>query len=96
MMSLEQAGAPLPGSVPVRSSWTGVITDRLSRLLRGAARPQTRTLRQVEALHLGPKRTLYLVECDGQRFLLAAGGDNVSAPVPVYASSQAQVQEGTR
>ena len=37
-------------------------------------------LRHVETLSLGPKRSVHLVECEGQRFLVA---DGMSAPVPL-------------
>ncbi len=55
----------------------------LRALVSSAARPQTRLLRHVETLSLGQKRSLYLVECDGERFLISAGNDSLSAPVPI-------------
>lgn len=41
---------------------------------------QQKTLRHVETLSLGAKRNVYLMECDGQRFLVA---DGLSTPVPL-------------
>lgn len=43
-------------------------------------RTQKRVLRHVETLSLGTKRAVFLIECDGQRFLLA---DGMSSPVPL-------------
>lgn len=67
-------------SNPLRSN---SIMHRLAALLCVRKQPQTRLLKQVESLQLGPKRAVYLVECDGMRFLIAAGGDSMSAPVPL-------------
>jgi hypothetical protein len=58
------------------------LGERLAALLRGAKNSGTPALRHVETLSLGPRRSLYLVECDGERFLIAAG-EGLSAPVPL-------------
>lgn len=58
------------------------LGERLAALLRGSRSTGIRALRHVETLSLGPKRSLYLVECDGERFLVAAG-EGLSAPVPL-------------
>ena len=59
------------------------LGERLAALLYGQRSNAPRVLRHVETLPLGPKRSLYLVECDGERFLVAAGGESLSAPVPL-------------
>lgn len=59
------------------------MVPRIVAFLRGRTQPQARLLRQVETMQLGPRRAVYLIECDGDRFLIAAGGDGVSAPVPL-------------
>ena len=59
------------------------ILERLAAMLRGATGQQSRTLRCVEALQLGPKRTLYLVECDGQRFLAGGGSEGIHTLQPI-------------
>ena len=51
------------------------ILERLAAMLRGAT--------CVEALQLGPKRTLYLVECDGQRFLAGGGSEGIHTLQPI-------------
>lgn len=54
--------------------------------LRSFAKSLTKTrshqklLRHVETLSVGPKRSVHLMECEGQRFLVA---DGMSAPVPL-------------
>lgn len=45
-----------------------------------ATRAQQRSLRHVETLSLGAKQKIHLLECEGQRFLVA---DGLSAPVPL-------------
>jgi hypothetical protein len=42
-------------------------------------------MRHVETLHLGRKRSLLLVECEGGRYLITASGDSLSAPVGMLA-----------
>ncbi len=59
------------------------LGERLASLLRSSNRMETRALRHVETLALGPKHSIYLVECDGERFLVAAGAEGLSAPVPL-------------
>ena len=68
--------------VPIDASPKG-LGQRLATLLRGSKGSAARALRHVETLPLGPKRSLYLVECDGERFLVAAGAEGLSAPVPL-------------
>jgi hypothetical protein len=56
---------------------------KLATLLRGSKVSGKRNLHHLETLSLGPKRSVYLVECEGERFLIAAGGEHLSAPVPL-------------
>jgi flagellar biogenesis protein FliO len=42
-----------------------------------------RRMELVETLHLGSKRQLMLVVCDGQAYLIGASGDSVQAIEPV-------------
>lgn len=60
----------------------------LVRLTHRGIRQQC--LRHVETLSLGAKRSVVLIECDGQRFLIAEG---MSAPV---ALAQGRVREEQR
>ena len=61
------------------------FTERLLSAWRRSAEPKARALMHVESLGLGPRRALHLVECDGERFLIAAG-DGLSAPVALTQS----------
>lgn len=60
------------------SSWR----HRLQNFARSLTqtRSHQKSLRHVETLSLGAKRSVHLVECEGQRFLVA---DGLSAPVPL-------------
>lgn len=69
---------PQPHDAPPKG-----LGERLAALLCRPKGSAARVLRHVETLPLGPKRFLYLVECDGERFLVAAGGEGLSAPVPL-------------
>jgi flagellar biogenesis protein FliO len=64
-----------------QSSWTLGMVQRAQAWLRGH-RVAVHRMRHIETLPLGAKRSLYLVECDGDQFLIAAG-DGISAPVLV-------------
>jgi flagellar biogenesis protein FliO len=59
------------------------IVHNFKAWLRSRTGVANRSLHHVETLSLGPKRSLFLVECDGQRFLVAAAGDSISSPVPL-------------
>ena len=67
-----------PGCVArLISRWITFIIARL----RGQSTATPRVLGHVETLSLGPKRQVFLIECDGERFLIAGGSDCLSAPV---------------
>jgi len=53
--------------------------QRMFKRLRGQ-QSHKKSLRHVETLSFGTKRAVFLIECDGQRFLVA---DGMSAPVPL-------------
>ncbi len=81
-----------PEKLVSRSRYSSLLAY-VARLLSGAGKSQTKVLRHVETLTLGPKRTVFLIECDGQRFLLAEGA---SAPVPLTQHFSAAVREDRR
>ena len=50
-------------------------------------RPSRKHMRVVETLPMGPKRHLYLVSCDGERFLVGGGAESVQTIVRVRPES---------
>ena len=65
-----------------RSGLVGSILARIEAVLRngfaGLGRARAgRRMELIETLQLGGKRQLLLVLCDGQRYLVGAGGDSV-------------------
>ena len=52
---------------------------------RALARRPERTLELVETLSLGGKRSVAVVACDGQKFLVGMGAETVETIVPVTA-----------
>lgn len=60
--------------------WAALIKDR----------KQGKSLRHIETLTFAAKRSVFLIECDGQRFLVS---DGMSAPVPL---AQRYAAEGTK
>ncbi|MEZ2345952.1 flagellar biosynthetic protein FliO [Terriglobus sp. RCC_193] len=55
---------------------------QLRRFVKALAKTRSRekSLRHIETLSFGTKRSVHLLECEGQRFLVA---DGLSAPVPL-------------
>lgn len=45
-------------------------------------------LRIEERLHLGPKKELILVNCDGRHFLIAVTGETISPFMEIHAASK--------
>ena len=66
-----------------RRGFRAFVDRALGTVLPGARVVKTPSLRHLETLALGHKRSVYLVECDGERFLIAAGGEGLSTPVPL-------------
>lgn len=64
------------------------IAGALGQWWRTRTQP-ARHLRLVETLALGPKRSVALLELDGQRFLAGMGADGVTTLVPVPAGAPA-------
>lgn len=60
------------------SSWKHWLQNFVKSFAK--ARSHQKSLRHIETLSLGAKRNVHLVECEGQRFLVA---DGLSAPVPL-------------
>lgn len=67
-----------------RAGWVSRLSQELCGLL-GKIRPavftRPRGLRVEERLALGPKKSLTVVYCRGERFLVASGADTVTAVV---------------
>ncbi|AFL88129.1 Flagellar biosynthesis protein, FliO [Terriglobus roseus DSM 18391] len=61
--------------------------------LIGSRRPSGHSLQIRETLSLGIKRQVFLIECDGQRFLITAAGDSISSPVSLAIGSAARCEE---
>jgi len=86
------------------ASWTAA-GGAIARLLAWAARTfgwgfaarVERRMQLLEVLPLGGKRQLMLVECDGLRYLVGAGGESVNAIAaigPVAASPAMRLDPG--
>lgn len=79
------------GRVSRRFGLVSRMAARIVAGLRGNGDGGSRTLRHIETLPLGMKRNVFLIECDGERFLLAISGDSVSSPVAVTQRSVAEI-----
>lgn|GEM_PF-5387251 len=76
-----------------KQGWLQSLVQKLAGRISAVRRsPVRRTLRHVETLSLGQKRTIYLIECDGNRFLVT---DGMSAPVAVSAKSSMHAWEAS-
>jgi flagellar biogenesis protein FliO len=58
--------------------WRGILQAILRRWSVQGGNVQN-ALRVAERLSLGSKKTLFLVECEGKKFLVAAGADTIVA-----------------
>ena len=87
--------------VPTQSGLAAQLLVWFQRLFRtglGKAGCERR-LKLVETLHLGGKRQLMLVLCDGHPLLLGAGGDSIQSIVeirhqPVASTAPVRLSEG--
>jgi flagellar biogenesis protein FliO len=69
------------------ASWLLSMWSRRT-MFAGSARAKPRKhMRVVETLPIGPKRNLFLISCDGERFLVGSGPDSVQTIVRVRAES---------
>ncbi len=69
---------PAVGSDQKLGSLLASVWAFTSRLISKLTASKTRRLRLCDSLSLGDKRILAIVECDRQRFLLAATPANIS------------------
>jgi hypothetical protein len=85
-----QNGLDVSGGSAATMDRAGVVSwvQRALKRLPGQ-RLQKKSLRHIETLSLGTKRAVFLIECDGQRFLVA---DGMSAPVPLMQRFAAEEQ----
>lgn len=73
----------------VRAAWQAVL-HRVSSVLRSQSSSQRR-LHRLETLCLGHSKSVHLIECDGERYLVT---ENLGACVPVTAATTLRAQHG--
>ncbi len=69
------------------------LAERVQGWLRMKT-PREQHMRLVETLALGPKRSVALIQVDGQSFLAGMGTDGVTTLVPVNATEKQHVLAG--
>jgi flagellar biogenesis protein FliO len=71
-----------------RQSWMEKLTLAIRRILsaRMPSALKTRELKVEERLSIGPKKSLLIVYCRGERFLVASGAENISSVLPLSPS----------
>ena len=74
----------LPQGMPFARHLRTVARALLSKLTR-AANPVDRALVLEERVALGPKKSLIVVRCHGQRFLVATAGDTIGPLIEIAA-----------
>ena len=77
-------GTLTPSPNVARDGWVQRVIAWFRRSFLMQA-PAQRRLKRVDTLALGPRKSVYLIECDGVRFLIA---DGLSAPVAFLAQSK--------
>ena len=83
-------GILLASSLAAPTGWVQRFTAVLKRVLciQGAAQ---RRLKRVDTLSFGPRKSVHLIACDGEHFLIA---DGLSAPVPLCAKADEALDDG--
>ncbi len=79
-----------PGMASRHAGGNRTVVDRVGQWWRSRTQP-ARQLRLVETLALGPKRSVALLELNGQRFLAGMGADGVATLLQVQHQDQIKV-----
>ena len=71
-----------------RPGWMDKLTRAIRHFLnaRMSSALKTRELRVEERLSIGPKKSLLVVYCRGERFLVASGAESIHAVLPLSSS----------
>lgn len=83
MHLVEENEAHTQADVQGLAGWLLALMKGGSLFAGVRGRGERRHMRVVEALPMGPKRNLYLVSCDGERFLVGTGTESVQTIVRV-------------
>jgi Flagellar biosynthesis protein, FliO len=78
---------------PASCGWVSKAGRRIQALLRRIKPTTTQrsgALRVESRLALGPKRSMVVVSCRGERFLVACGSDSISAVVPLHSGARSR------
>ena len=72
-----------------RQTWMEKCTCAVRQFLNAkmTSALKTRELRVEERLSIGPKKSLLVVYCRGERFLVASGAENIHAVLPLSSST---------
>ncbi len=72
-----------------RQTWMEKLTRAVRQFLNAkmTSALKTRELRIEERLSIGPKKSLLVVYCRGERFLVASGAENIHAVLPLSSST---------
>lgn len=73
----EQAGSDNVRQAQGLAGWLLALAQQQGWFAGAARRPLRKHMRVVETLPMGPRRNLYLVSCDGERFLVGTGTDSI-------------------
>lgn len=82
-------------SAGIRVLWKR-LSALLSRALAGRQHGAASALRVEERLSLGPKKMLFLVECSGRQFLVAAGAETIVSMIEVSSAPSEHKAAGKR
>ncbi len=83
MHLVQDQNAKVQGELHGLAGWLVGLVKGSSLFTKARNRGERKHMRVVESLPMGPKRHLYLVSCDGERFLVGGGLDSVQSIVRV-------------
>jgi len=85
------------GTIEASQRATGLLHAAVGAIVRlaggawaGARTPAERRMQVLETLTLGARKQLLLISCDGERFLVGTGSDQVNSIVRVVREAAAQ------
>ena len=81
------ATRPQRAQSPALGGFAGALWALFQHWQNGVRKPAARHMRVLETLTLAPRKQLFLVHCEGHRFLIGTGADGIQTITRVNAEA---------